>query len=119
MVVDHSDGSLAFGVNSAPPRRVPEGWPTDYDPDDPPPGEPPAKVPFKFPQGAPLRPWATQSSPRTTDRTLALLSATSMSSEISSPLSRCERHVSCKCWWVGARVPSDTFELVKPLVSAR
>ena len=28
VVVDHSDGSLAFGVNGAPPRRVPEGWPT-------------------------------------------------------------------------------------------
>ena len=63
VIVDHSDGSLSFGVNAAPPRRVPEGWPTGYDPDDPPPGEPPAKVPFKFPQGAQLRPWATQSYP--------------------------------------------------------
>ena len=63
VIVDHSDGSLAFGVNGAPPRRVPEGWPTHYDPDDPTPGEPPAKVPFKFPLGAQLRPWATQSHP--------------------------------------------------------
>ena len=69
VVVDHSDGSLAFGVNGAPPRRVPEGWPPDYDfyehhddetnePFDE--GHvPPAKVPFKFPQGAQLRPWAS------------------------------------------------------------
>ena len=58
VVVDHSDGSLAFGVNGAPPRRMPNIWPTGYDPAEHP-GEPrPAKVPFKFPQGAPLRPWA-------------------------------------------------------------
>ena len=67
VVVDHSDGSLAFGVNGAPPRRVPNVWPPGYDPDehldddDVPLEEghvPPAKVPFKFPQGAQLRPWA-------------------------------------------------------------
>ena len=62
--MDHSDGSLAFGVNGAPPRRVPEGWPRGYDPWVHNPynphaaeGVPPAKVPFKFPQGAQLRPW--------------------------------------------------------------
>ena len=61
VVVDHSDGSLAFSVNGAPPCRVPEGWPLGYNPY----GHhaeqghvPPAKVPFKFPQGAQLRPWA-------------------------------------------------------------
>ena len=63
VVVDHSDGSLAFGVNGAPPRRVPNVWPRDYDFINPeawhPPGHvPPAKVPFKLPQGAQLRPWA-------------------------------------------------------------
>ena len=72
VVVDHSDGSLAFGVNGAPPRRVPDAWPTGYDPEDDfeyddsddeeghviPGHVPPAKVPFKFPQGAQLRPWA-------------------------------------------------------------
>ena len=59
IVVDHSDGSLAFGVNGAPPRRVPEGWSgpraRHFIPQFP--GHvPPAKVPFKLPQGAQLRP---------------------------------------------------------------
>ena len=66
VVVDHSDGSLAFGINGAPPRRVPEDWPPGYYPwlhEDEDgnviPGHvPPAKVPFKFPLGAQLRPWA-------------------------------------------------------------
>ena len=61
VVVDHSDGSLAFGVNGAPPRRVPDGWPTGYNPWEHVDEEghvPPAKVPFKFPQGAQLRPFA-------------------------------------------------------------
>ena len=65
VVVDHSDGSLAFGVNGAPPRRVPDIWPRGYNPPDSDDSDneeeqepPPAKVPFKFPQGAPLRPWA-------------------------------------------------------------
>ena len=57
VVVDHSDGSLAFGVNGAPPQRVPDEWPRGYNVYNPP-AEPPAKVPFKFPQGAQLRPWA-------------------------------------------------------------
>ena len=60
VVVDHSDGSLAFGVNGAPPRRVPNIWPPGYDPRHHEGEEghvPPAKVPFKFPQGAQLRPW--------------------------------------------------------------
>ena len=63
-VVDHSDGSLAIGVNGAPPQRVPKVWPPGYNPwdhhpsnPDPTEGQPPAKVPFKFPQGAQLRPW--------------------------------------------------------------
>ena len=61
VVVDHSDGSLAFGVNGAPPQRVPNVLPPFNDPawdeleDD---DDEPAKVPFKFPQGARLRPWA-------------------------------------------------------------
>ena len=61
VVVDHSDGSLAFGVNGAPPRRVPNGWPPGYNPDsedEEEQPEPPAKLPFKFPQHAPIRPWA-------------------------------------------------------------
>ena len=69
IVVDRIDGSLAFGVNAAPPRRVPEGWPRGYEfvpagshesgsDESVPEEEPPAKVPFTFPQGAQLRPWA-------------------------------------------------------------
>ena len=61
VVVDHSDGSLAFGVNGAPPIRVPNVWPPGYDPSEHFDEEghvPPAKVPFKFPQGAQLRSWA-------------------------------------------------------------
>ena len=62
VVVDHSDGSLAFGVNGAPPRRVPGAWPHGYHPiihigEE---GHvPPAKVPFKFPLGAQFRPWVS------------------------------------------------------------
>ena len=61
VVVDHSDGSLAFGVNGAPPRRVPNVWPPGYDAWDHRGEEghvPPAKVPFKFPLGAQFRPLA-------------------------------------------------------------
>ena len=67
VVVDHSDGSLAFGVNGAPPQRVPDGWPRGYRPPLPwetPDPEPPAKVPFKFPLGAQLRPWISITWPQ-------------------------------------------------------
>ena len=62
VVVDCSDGSLAFGVNGAPPHRVPEGWPEGYEPPDSDDSdseeeEEPPKVPFKFPKGAQLRPY--------------------------------------------------------------
>ena len=69
VIVDHSDGSLAFGVNGAPPSRVPYDWPPGYYPDIHEGEEghvPPAKVPFKIPQGAQLRPWVR--SMRTGDR---------------------------------------------------
>ena len=53
VVVDHSDGSLAFGVNGAPPQRVPDNWPRGFKEFE---GQ--AKLPFKFQLGAQLRPWA-------------------------------------------------------------
>jgi hypothetical protein len=43
VVVDHSDGSLAFGINGEAPRLVPDG--------------------FKFPLGAQLRPWVSEMYP--------------------------------------------------------
>ena len=61
VVVDHSDGSLAFGVNGAPPRRVPDQW-SQWQVDDSEEDEP-TKVPFKFPQGAQLRPWVAAAYP--------------------------------------------------------
>lgn len=57
VLVDHSDGSLAFGINGELPRRVPDVWPPHYDPENPHnEDELPARVPFRFPQGAQLRP---------------------------------------------------------------